>query len=271
MSFLERRAVNAEYYHRILNTLKTAVQANSPHCSLLIYGSNAFQRSDLKPGISDIDGILYFNADVVTDKKLLRGMNEYLIGNFNIIRPSPMSFLIDIAVVDKGIANDGRYIPYGDSFNETLHQAHDLDIIGNDFRKEINLVDKVSPLEIKLGSGLNSLRRYILFESGNQHIDKYNAPFRCMQILLGLGRKVASVADNQPIERKAEGVEYLKKRFPKRGISAIEQILSLNQDIRKLTDFLSVSSDKMYDLIAEGTTAYEEILIDVIRRKTNDK
>lgn len=256
-NFLKRTHLDKKDYIETVENIISSLDNNAKEkSSLLIYGS--FIKNTFNPGISDLDGILYFEDKFVLNKAMLKKINLEL-SEFKKSR----SFYpeLDLTILDAGNSKDGRFLSYNENIMMVFKSNKNSKLTyGKNFVNKMSPVYLTDPTETRLSMNLEALRKYLVFKRNSSNLDfELNSQFNCFQYIRRLGVKVATLLEEKDLEKK-EGIEYLISTFPSINFSALKEIETNFNNINSLRNFLIDNKENAVKLIEEGTECYELVL-----------
>jgi hypothetical protein len=268
--FLNRKAISRDVYQEVLKIITDCLfKATDSKASLLLYGSLCDDR--LKPGISDIDLILFFWDEFVLDPAMMCRVSDSLMEQLHKIR-FDTGWYLDVSILDLGNAKDGRFIPYNDNFSKVFfpHTGDSELIFGKPFVGVLNPVSLLDPVESRIAYNLQSLRAYVLFGRCNERWNQGGSAGRELKVfqqVRSLSRKVVDLVNPdqmQILKDKNKCVIELQKAFPNIDISILAAIETMFRDKDLVID--TILGCKAFPLLVKALTCYETILKEAVQR-----
>jgi len=260
LGYNERRPRTADYQiflERITRGLRAFVDSG---LSLMIYGS--YVRGDYTPGRSDIDGVLIFPDDVVTNKPTIREISLLL---HNTLREHSLSF--QVTPLDVTVMRDGRFNSFTKDFAEYFHEEGKV-LVGPDYRDEMVCLPQKTGEEVALSHNLRKIRQALLFAEHDRHkryerfLERFN---KTLDAVSRGSKQILYLTDNRLRKNRFSALEELSHIFPHIDTEPLQHIKYLYTHPEKL-DRLYESSQRVIQTQETAVTFLEQMLREYINQ-----
>ncbi|MFH1211036.1 MAG: nucleotidyltransferase domain-containing protein [archaeon] len=246
-----------EFIHKIIKGLKKLKQEG---LCLMIHGS--YVRGDYIPGRSDIDSTMILPNDVVTDKKLMRG-----IAHATHIALKGNNVEFQVTPLDTTTMRDGRFNSYTHEFMAYFNTEGKI-LVGPDYRPQMKCLESKVGEMSTLSHNLRKVRMGLIFAEKNMKEDYEEYLKQFMSTLKATSRgskQVLFLADGGLRKNRFSALKELPKKFPEVNSGPLEEIKYYFDKPHRL-DILFKSGEGVLKLQEESVTMLEEIIRAYIRR-----
>lgn len=203
--------------------------------SLMLHGS--YMRGNYIPGVSDIDALLVFPEDVVTDKEKV---SEISVVIANALRDNPVDF--QVCPLDATIIKNPPFHSLGESWKGYLETSSEL-VLGPDYRPEFRFMYNVPVEAGTVAHNLRKTRKSILLA---EHNKEYN-PEKFFRDFMTTLRAVSSCSKQFYFllkrnlkQERFSGIETLKEILPgldTEPLERIKRVYSSQKELRRFREF----------------------------------
>jgi len=198
-----------EDYHKTLSRLKENLGPFAESgLSLMLFGS--YVRGEAIYGESDIDTVLIFPHDTVTDKGYIKEVGRAFAQSI------PRSFPLQVSPLDIGTARDGRFSSFGEDFGKYFLEEAQI-AVGPDYRGEITYEpSKSGPLtttahNLRVARQGLILRQHYLETNRKKMIEKFHKTLKGTTSSL---KQVLYLCDGELRRNRFATIEALAEQFP---------------------------------------------------------
>ena len=201
-----------EDYDRFLDGFVSGLEEYKDVC-FYGYGSYFERKESFRPWISDFDGGLILDSEVVTDKKKIIELSELLEEASQGTNLDRNHFQFNL--MDRGTNRDGRFLSYSDDYVEYI-QSEGVVLTESDFVSEIGILKYKLPTLTSAAFNLRSLRNHLLLFRLNQGDQGYivDRTISGMKKTVKFPKRLLLISDEKLIPRR-EAKETLEQRFTK--------------------------------------------------------
>lgn len=250
-----------ENYERFLDKFTHGLKGmDYPGLSFMGYGS--VFRNKYTPGISDIDGILVFPENIVTDKSRLREVSDIIAFA---LEHNPIVF--QLFPTDKGIIKYPLFNALGSAWEGYLPNETKI-ILGPDYRPEMKCRDQIPPEAHSIAWNLKKTRTKFLFARYNQDTD-YDRFFKGFMSALksptSFPKYMHYLMTGKFVADRFSTIDFLKETLPNLDVEPLQKIKKVysNADyLKKLRD----KPEEIIDFWEEIITFFESAIKEFVKK-----
>jgi hypothetical protein len=204
--------------------------------SFFIYGSHL--REDFVPGVSDLDGFIVLDDSFVTNKNSIKSLATSLDSS---LRKSNPSIKTQFNILDKAIAQDGRFLTYSKNYVDFFKNKA-VKISGKYDLEKMNGFDYKNSELISISHNLSKVRQGFLYNDFNYYSNKkdfYESDIKSpLKKLVQLPKQLINLSEGRLIEDKEEALNEFLKEFPNYQGYFVRSVNELMKDSVKYEAFL---------------------------------
>ena len=221
--------------------------------SFFIYGS--YMREDFVPGISDLNGFLILNDFFITNKSSLTALSSIRV---NALENSNNRIKTKFNVLDKGIAEDGRFLVYSADYVDFL-KKNAVKKYGEYNLENMNGDNYDNAEQVSILNNLNDIRKGFFYNEVKSYSNKKDFYESAIKKFVMLPKQLINLSKNELIEKKEESLETFLKEFPEyKEIPVLKTVQSLIIDPVKYESFLE--SEACFSFSLECLTEMEKMI-----------
>ena len=228
--------------------------------SLMLYGS--FVRGDWQAGRSDIDAVLIFPDDVVTDKKRFRDVSR-IVSEALCRNPIPFQ----VTLTDLETMRDGRFNSYNPSFQPYFERERRV-VVGPDYNDQFRFEMPTHPEQEALRFNLRKSRQGLLLAEHDrtQRYERFIERFtKALDATSRGSKQILFMVDDCLRLNRFSALTELPLIFPEVNLEPLERIRHLYHHLDEL-DALYQKPEDVIALWSSTLTFFEEVIRGYIRR-----
>ena len=228
--------------------------------SLMLYGS--YVRGDYTAGRSDIDGILIFPNNIITNK------NELLLCSNALESVMKIKYIpFQISVCDIGTIQDGRFNTYSEDFKDYFKKERKI-LLGPDYYDKMQFLKEKDGILHSTSFNLRKSRTGLLFSEYHKKHD-YKSLVKTFQkgidTALNSTKQITYLNSGKLVANKFSSFEFIQKEYPNIDLSHLKHIQYLYKFPHKLDDIYKTPKE-MINLWANSLETFEEIIKEYIKQ-----
>ncbi|MDO8555073.1 MAG: nucleotidyltransferase domain-containing protein [bacterium] len=184
----------------------------------IVYGSYA--NGNWRDGLSDLDGILYFNKNLFARTISTRELLVVQLKIRDLYNEIPFlkkkNFFSDVFILDKFHGDDGRFMIYDKNFIQRLLVVNKNYSVawGNNFLSSLYPVSLRHQEEFQMAMYLQEVRKFLIFEIPRLSLLTTRREIPEVYKFVKALPRFVHIIIGEPINSIKEGLDALCKRFP---------------------------------------------------------
>jgi predicted nucleotidyltransferase len=251
---------SAKDYEKFLEKLVEDLKSESiSGLSLMIYGS--YVRGDYQPGRSDIDAVMVFDNDVVTNKEDIMRASSILAKALN-----GRNVPFQVNLVDRATMRDGRFNSYDETFKPYFAEEGRI-LVGPDYREEFVYELPTFPEQVPIRFNLRKARNGLLFSQHDRdtsHTEFLRKFTKSLDAVSRASKQVLVFKDGVVRKNRFSAINELREKYPQINLEALEKIRRLYANLDEMDDLFAKPEEAVI-LWQDATTLMEELLREYLR------
>ena len=245
----------AENYSSFLEKFVSGLEKiGNKELSFMIYGSYVRGESDF--GRSDIDALLIFPNDVVTDKEEMSKISELVA-----FAQRKNKIPLELTPVDLRTMSDGRFNSYDPSF-ERYFVSEGKILFGPDYKNNFRFELPKMPDQESVKTNLWMSRRALIMSEWQRqlHYTKFLDGFdTTLRKASRASKQILGMMDGKLRLNRFSALEEIEKIFPQVDSSPLKKIRHLFKNLDEL-DKIYKHPDEVIEIWKSSVTFFEQII-----------